>query len=45
MHSARLVLVDRAARVRADHLATDEDSLRRLRPNLRALLAERGTRG
>lgn len=41
MHSARLVLVDRAARVRAYHLATDEDSLERLRPNLRALLAER----
>jgi cytochrome oxidase Cu insertion factor (SCO1/SenC/PrrC family) len=45
MHSARLVLVDRAARVRAYHLATDEDSLKRLRPNLRALLAERGTKG
>jgi protein SCO1/2 len=45
MHSARLVLVDRAARVRAYHLATDEDSLERLRPNLRALLAERGPEG
>jgi hypothetical protein len=45
MHSARLLLVDRAARVRAYHLATDEDSLRRLRPNLRALLAERGGNG
>jgi len=45
MHSARLVLVDRAGRVRAYHLATDEDSLKRLRPNLRALLAERGTKG
>ncbi len=45
MHSARLVLVDRAARVRAYHLATDEDSLERLRPNLRALLAERGRKG
>lgn len=45
MHSARLVLVDRAARVRAYHLATDEDSLKRLRPNVRALLAERGTKG
>jgi cytochrome oxidase Cu insertion factor (SCO1/SenC/PrrC family) len=44
MHSARLVLVDRAARIRAYHLATDDDSLKRLRPNLRALLAERGTR-
>jgi cytochrome oxidase Cu insertion factor (SCO1/SenC/PrrC family) len=45
MHSARLVLVDRAARVRAYHLATDEESLQRLRPNLRALLAERGPKG
>lgn len=41
MHSARLVLVDRAGRVRAYHLATDEEALKRLRPNLRALLAER----
>ena len=40
MHSARLVLVDRDARIRAYHLATDEDSLKRLRPNLRTLLAE-----
>ncbi len=46
MHSARLVLVDRAARIRAYHLATDEASLKRLRPNLRAVLAEReGSRG
>lgn len=42
MHSARLVLVDRAARIRAYHLAADEASLKRLRPNLRALLGERG---
>ena len=41
LHSARLVLIDREARIRAYHLATDEDSLKRLRPNLRALLAER----
>jgi protein SCO1/2 len=41
MHSARVVLVDRAARVRAYHLATDEGSMQRLRPNLRRLLAER----
>ena len=41
MHSSRLVLVDRSARIRAYHLATDEDSLKRLRPNLRTLLAER----
>jgi protein SCO1/2 len=40
MHSARLVLVDRAARVRAYHLATDADSVQRLPANLRALLAE-----
>jgi cytochrome oxidase Cu insertion factor (SCO1/SenC/PrrC family) len=45
MHSARLVLVDRAARVRAYHLATDDDSLKRLRPNLRALLADRAEKG
>ncbi len=41
MHSARLVLVDRQARVRAYHLATDEASLKHLRPNLRTLLNER----
>jgi len=41
MHSARVVLVDRDARIRAYHLATNEDSMKRLRPNLRALLAER----
>jgi cytochrome oxidase Cu insertion factor (SCO1/SenC/PrrC family) len=43
MHSARLVLVDRVGRVRAYHLATDDDSLKRLRPNLRTLLAEGDT--
>jgi len=41
MHSARLVLVDRAGRIRAYHLATEADSLERLRPNLEALLAGR----
>lgn len=41
LHSARLVLIDRDARIRAYHLATDEDSLKRLRPNLRRLLTER----
>jgi protein SCO1/2 len=41
MHSARLVLVDRAGRIRAYHLATDAESLARLRPNLKALLGER----
>ncbi len=45
MHSARLVLVDRVARIRAYHLATDEDSLKRLRSNLRVLLAERVQKG
>jgi hypothetical protein len=41
MHSARLVLIDRAAHVRAYHLAMDGDSLKRLSANLRRLLAER----
>ena len=44
MHSARLVLIDRGGRIRAYHLATDEESLGRLRPNLQTLLAERGGR-
>lgn len=44
MHSARLVLVDRAGRIRAYHLATDGESLARLQPNVRTLLAERRTR-
>jgi protein SCO1/2 len=43
MHSARLVAIDRAGRIRAYHLATDEASLERLAPNLRRLLAERDT--
>jgi cytochrome oxidase Cu insertion factor (SCO1/SenC/PrrC family) len=41
MHSARLVLVDRAAEIRAYHLATDPESLPNLKANLRRLLAER----
>ena len=41
MHSSRLVLVDRAARIRAYHRSDDPESLARLRTNLRALLAER----
>ena len=41
MHSARLVLVDRAVRIRAYHLATDRESMKRLRTNVRRLLAER----
>ena len=40
MHSARLVLVDQQARIRAYHLPDDEASLRRLRANLRTLLRE-----
>lgn len=43
MHSARLVLVDGAGRIRAYHLATDEESLTRLRPNIKSLLGERRT--
>ncbi len=41
MHSPRLVLVDRQARVRAYQRPDDPASLARLRDNLRALLAER----
>lgn len=39
LHSARFVLVDRQARIRAYHRTDDPDSLARLRNNLRALLA------
>ena len=39
MHSARLVLVDRAGVIRAYHLATDARSMGRLHANLRQLLA------
>lgn len=38
MHSARFVVVDRNGRIRAYHLATDPDSLARLRANVRRLL-------
>lgn len=41
IHSARLVLVDRQARIRAYHLPNDEDSLQRLRANVRLLLREK----
>lgn len=41
IHSARLVLVDRQARIRAYHLPNDEHSLERLRENVRRLLRER----
>lgn len=40
MHSSRLVLVDRQARIRAYHLPNDERSLGRLRRNLHALVRE-----
>jgi cytochrome oxidase Cu insertion factor (SCO1/SenC/PrrC family) len=40
MHSARAVLVDRAGRIRAYHLATEPESMTSLRANLRRLLAE-----
>lgn len=43
MHSARMVLVDRAGQIRAYHLATDRDSMTRLRANLRRLLQEPAT--
>jgi protein SCO1/2 len=40
MHSARVVLVDRVAEIRAYHLATDQASMTALRANLRTVLAE-----
>jgi len=45
MHSARLVVVDRDAEIRAYHLTTDADSIASLRKNLRAVLSERGRHG
>lgn len=41
VHSPRFVLVDRRGRIRAYHLATDDESLSRLRSNLKMLLAGR----
>jgi len=41
IHSARLVLVDGQARIRAYHLPNDEQSLGRLRQNVRVLLREK----
>jgi cytochrome oxidase Cu insertion factor (SCO1/SenC/PrrC family) len=41
IHSARFVVVDRQARIRAYHQSTDPDSLQRLRQNLQRLLQER----
>lgn len=44
MHSARVVIVDRDAQIRAYHLATDAESMTSLRENLRAVLSERSGR-
>ncbi len=41
MHSARLVLVDRRAHIRAYHLATDAQSVEKLAANLKTLLDRR----
>jgi protein SCO1/2 len=41
MHSPRVVVVDRWLRIRAYHVATDPDSMTRLRAAVRQLLAER----
>jgi protein SCO1/2 len=41
IHSSRLVLVDRRARIRAYHLPGDEQSLERLRRNVGILLWEK----
>ncbi len=41
MHSARVVLVDRTAEIRAYHLATDVDAGEKLEANLRSLLGEK----
>ena len=41
LHSSRFVLVDRQARIRAYHLPDDEQSLARLRQNVRILLREK----
>ena len=41
IHSSRFVLVDRQARIRAYHLPDDEQSLERLRQNVRIVLREK----
>jgi len=41
IHSSRLVLVDRQARIRAYHFPDEEESLQRLRKNMRVVLRER----
>lgn len=45
MHSPRLVLVDRQARIRAYHRPDDEPSLERLRQNVRVVLREKPREG
>lgn len=40
MHSARIIIVDRSAEIRAYHLATDPDSMASLQKNLKAVLSE-----
>ncbi len=41
MHSARLVLVDRKAEIRAYHLVNNLDAAEKIKANLRSLLAEK----
>jgi len=45
MHSARVALVDRRGQIRAYHLATDAESMARLRANLRQLLGTLARQG
>ena len=45
IHSSRFVLVDRQARIRAYHLPDDEQSLKRLRQNVKIVLRERPRTG
>jgi protein SCO1/2 len=43
LHSSRFVLVDRRARIRAYHLPDDDQSLDRLRRNVRIVLREKSS--
>jgi hypothetical protein len=43
LHSSRLVLVDRRARIRGYYHSNDEEALERLRRDAKALIRERGT--
>lgn len=45
MHSARVALVDRRGQIRAYHLPTEQDSMARLRANVRQLLSTPGREG